>query len=136
MDVFQVSHRYPPAYGGIENYAKRLTESLKDAGHSVTVVTTDYGLDGRPSDEYPEAVYCETTTTLFRNPISTQLYRQLRTIDADICHLHSPYLLPTVEAVHAIPDGISSIVTVHGFPANGSPGEKIRNAAYRPVSYP
>lgn len=134
MDVLQVTHRYPPAYGGIENYAKRLTESLRGAGHSITVVTTDYGLDGQSLDAHPEAVYCETTATLARNPVSVQLYRRLRETDADICHLHSPYLLPSLEAAHALPDRVPSVVTVHGFPTDGTLGVRLRNLAYRPFA--
>lgn len=134
MDILQVSHRYPPAYGGIENYAHRLTESLEGANDNVTVVTTDLGLGNRPSDPFPEAIYCETTMTLSRNPFSIPLYQRLRKAKYDLCHLHSPYLLPTLEAVHALPNDMPKVVTVHGFPAKDGLGSIIRNAAYRPFA--
>lgn len=135
LNVLQVSHRYPPAYGGIENYAHRLTESLQGRGHEVAVVTTDLGTDGTGSDDYPEATYCRTTATVQRNPISVDLYRRLRrTGDADLCHLHSPYMLPSLEAARALPGSVPTVVTVHGFPPAESALERVRNRAYRPLA--
>lgn len=135
LDVLQVSHRYPPAYGGIENYARRLTESLRGAGHEVTVVTTDLGVDEGSVDDFPEATYCRTTATVQRNPISLDLYRRLRRNgDGDVCHLHSPYMLPSLEAASALPESVPTVVTVHGFPPAENAVARLRNRAYRPFA--
>jgi glycosyltransferase involved in cell wall biosynthesis len=132
MDVIQVCHRYRPSIGGIENYVHRLHESLVAAGHGSSVVTTDAGLDDAP-DRRPEARYCETTAAPLRNPVSRELYRHLRSTDADVYHVHGPFFLTTVEAVHAVPADAPVVMTVHGFPPAFGPGERLRNAAYAPV---
>jgi len=135
MDVTQITHKYPPSIGGVENYAARLTESLRESGHSVSVVTTDCSLpEGRPPPGEPGVTYCETTISISRNPISVDLYRALRDGDADVYHLHSPFLLPMVEAAYALPRDAATVLTVHGFPTYHSPGATLRNLAYRPFA--
>jgi glycosyltransferase involved in cell wall biosynthesis len=135
MDVVQVTHKYPPSIGGIENYAARLTESLREGGHSVSVVTTDCGLpDGQSLPQKPGVTYCETTASVSRNPISIDLYRSLRDSDADVYHLHSPYLLPMAEAVSALPRDAVSVLTVHGFPTYHGRRATLRNLAYKPIA--
>jgi glycosyltransferase involved in cell wall biosynthesis len=132
MDVIQVCHRYRPSIGGIENYVHRLHESLVAAGHGSSVITTDAGLD-EASDRRPEARYCETTAAPLRNPLSRELHRYLRSADADVYHVHGPFFLTTLEAVHAVPTDVPVVMTVHGFPPEFSPLERLRNAAYAPV---
>lgn len=135
MDVVQVSHLYRPSIGGIENYAHRLTDSLQRNGHSVRVLTTDFSFqnDESPLDAPDEARYCETTVSLLRNPFSLELYRVVRRCDADVYHLHSPFFLPTVETVHALPSSTPTVLTIHGFPPEDTNIDRVRNAVYRPV---
>lgn len=135
MDITHVSHLYRPSIGGIENYVHRLSTSLQESGHTVEVVTTDASLsnEASPLDQDQGVRYCATTTSLFRNPVSLELYNTLAEHDADLYHLHSPYFLPTVEAVAALPDDASVVLTVHGFPPNRSLLTRLRNRLYRPV---
>lgn len=135
MEVTQVTHKYLPSIGGIENYAARLTDSLRASGNSVSVLTTDLSLrDGQSVPENPGVTYCDTTASISRNPVSIDLYRRLRATTADVYHLHSPFLLPTVEAAWALPRDATTVLTIHGFPTYHDLGATIRNLAYRPFA--
>ena len=135
MDITHVTHLYRPSIGGIENYVHRLAESHRAAGHDVSIVTTDASLENgdSPLDPERDVTYCDTTVNLFRNPVSVELYRTLSASDPDLCHLHSPYFLPSVEAAAALPRDVPTVLTVHGFPPDRSWLTRLRNRAYRPV---
>ncbi|MCI4332524.1 MAG: glycosyltransferase family 4 protein [Thermoplasmata archaeon] len=45
MRVLEVTHRYPPALGGVEREAESIARGLVARGHSVEVVTTDLSRD-------------------------------------------------------------------------------------------
>lgn len=136
LSVVQVSHLYRPSIGGIENYIYRLNAPLRDRGHEVRTVTTDLSCVGdSPLPRDDEAVYCETTATVFRNPFSVELFRQLRTAAADVYHLHSPWFLPTVEAVHALPTDAPKVMTVHGVvPPRHNWRARLLDRCYKPVA--
>lgn len=115
MNVIQVAHRYRPAIGGLENYIYRLENSLHLHGHSTDVITTDASLDNEKSPLPREsAKYCRTNVNIFRNPVSVELYRRLKRIEGDVYHLHSPWYLTTLEAVHAAPADRPKVMTIHG----------------------
>jgi len=135
MQVTQVAHVYHPSFGGIENYAHRLHRSLEADGHTSRVVTTDASLSpGSPVEPESHADYCTTDFSLFRNPFSLELYRRLRRDDADVYHLHSPWFLPTLEAVAALPDDAAVTMTVHGFDTGRSLTQRALNVAYWPFA--
>src|SRR6059058_1715214 len=60
MHVAQFVHRYPPALGGAEAWARRLTRHLVEQGHRVTVWTTTAldltALTRRGGNELPPGV--------------------------------------------------------------------------------
>jgi len=136
LSVVQVSHLYRPSIGGIENYIYRLNAFLRDRGHEARTVTTDLSCVGdSPLPRDDEAVYCETTATVFRNPFSVELFRQLRSAAADVYHLHSPWFLPTVEAVHALPADDPKVMTVHGVvPPRHNWRTRLLDRCYKPVA--
>ncbi|GGL55962.1 glycosyltransferase family 4 protein [Halocalculus aciditolerans] len=135
MHVVQVSHVYHPSFGGIENYVARLNESLEADGHTTETVTTDASFGGGPRTERANTVYCETTLSVFRNPLSVELFAHLRGSDADVYHLHSPWFLPSLEAVLALPDDAPVVMTIHGvhLPREGLLS-KLLPYAYWPVA--
>ncbi|MBV0925213.1 glycosyltransferase family 4 protein [Halomicroarcula limicola] len=136
MEIIQVPHLYRPSIGGIENYAYRLNNSLSDAGHTTETITTDLSLDGGgPLEKDPNTKYCATTTTVYRNPVSIELYRRVRQSTADVYHLHSPWFLPTVEAAHAISRETPMILTIHGVvPPRHSVRARLLDKAYKPIA--
>ena len=134
MKVVSISHRYRPSIGGLENYCYRLSNSLRDRGHDVSIITTDESLsnDATPLAREANTTYCETTATALRNPFSVELFRRVRRSDADIYHLHSPWYLSSLEAVHAI-DDTPTVMTVHGFQPMKTLLSRALEVAYRPV---
>lgn len=136
MNVIQVSHRYRPSIGGIENYCYRLTESIRKSGYSTSVITTDVSLANGQSPMAAErdATYCRTTATVFRNPCSIELYRELQESDAALYHLHSPWYLSTLEAVLALPEETPMVMTVHGFQPIQTISAQILSTLYKPLA--
>jgi glycosyltransferase involved in cell wall biosynthesis len=136
MDVVQVSHLYRPSIGGIENYSYRLTNSLRESGHSVSVITTDASLanDRSPLSTETDVRYCGTTATVLRNPLSIELYRAVRESTADVYHLHSPWYLSTLESVLALPRGTPIVMTIHGFQPIRGLAARVLDAAYGPFA--
>jgi glycosyltransferase involved in cell wall biosynthesis len=136
MEILQVSHLYRPSIGGIENYSYRLANSLREADHSVSTITTDRSLenDRNPLGADPAVTYCKTTATLLRNPFSIDLYREVKRSTADIYHLHSPWYLSTLEAIHALPEGAPKVMTVHGFQPIHSILARVLDRLYRPFA--
>lgn len=137
MHVGQVSHLYHPSFGGIENYVYRLNNSTRDAGHEATTYTTDLSLtnDASPLDTEENVHYCSTDASVLRNPVSRELHRRLRQQTHDIYHLHNPWFLPTLEAAHAIPDDVPTVMTVHSAQiTSNSPLVRGLNVAYKPLA--
>jgi glycosyltransferase involved in cell wall biosynthesis len=135
MDVGQVTHRYRPSVGGIENYVHRLNGSLRERGHGVSTFTTDASLDGGGTPvEDERVVYGKTVAAPLRNPFSVDLYRAVRDSDCDLYHLHNLWFLATVAAARAVADR-PTVLTVHSAAiANRTPLVRALNAAYRPLA--
>lgn len=116
MNIVQVTHKYQPSIGGVENYAARLNDSLREHDHDTSTITTDASFthERQQPVEREEVTYCETVTSLYRNPFSIELYRRVRNSTADVYHLHGLRFLPTLEAVHALPEKTPIVLTIHG----------------------
>ncbi len=78
--------------------------------------------------------YCSTTATLFRNPLSIELFRRVRASSASLYHLHSPWYLSSLEAILAIPDDAAVVLTIHGFQPLKSMTAKLLSTAYKPFA--
>ncbi|MCI4326944.1 MAG: glycosyltransferase family 4 protein [Thermoplasmata archaeon] len=52
MRVLEVTHRYPPALGGVEIQVQAIARGLADRGHRVEIATTDLARD-RPFQRFP-----------------------------------------------------------------------------------
>jgi len=136
MDILEVGKDFHPSIGGIENYSYRLTNSLRESGHSVSVITTDASLanDRSPLSTETDVRYCGTTATVLRNPLSIELYRAVRESTADVYHLHSPWYLSTLESVLALPRGTPIVMTIHGFQPIRGLAARVLDAAYGPFA--
>jgi len=136
MDITQISHLYRPSIGGIENYSYRLTNSLRESGHSVSTITTDRSFenDRSPLDADPAVRYCETTATLLRNPFSIELYRAVKGSTADVYHLHSPWYLSTLEATYALSETVPKVMTIHGFQPIQNLSARVLDRLYQPFT--
>jgi len=119
MRIGQVSHRYLPSIGGIENYVYRLSRDLSRMGHEVEIFTATPAAVSSPPGVVVRSV--RTVPIFDTNPIPIGLHRQLQVSKLDIIHFHSPwYLTSILPLLHDLP---SAIMTVHGlFPERRSIG--------------
>ena len=112
MKIGQISHRYYPHVGGVENYVRRLKGSLEKMGHEITVYTTDFGIP-RGAEREKDAFYCKTDFAIYWNPFSRELLQKLRKSDDDIYHFHSPWFFPSLFGARLL-DRKPKVMTVHG----------------------
>ena len=112
MKIGQISHRYYPHVGGIENYVRRLKGSLEKMGHEITIYTTDFGIP-RGAEREKGAFYCKTDFAIYRNPFSRELLQKLKKSDDDIYHFHSPWFSLSLFGVRLL-DRKPKVMTVHG----------------------
>jgi len=103
MRILQVVHRYRPRIGGMENYVYNLQACLRELGHRVDVLTTDYKIP-RLARKEPNAFYSRTMMAPMDNPFSLDLVTQLHArADYDVYHLHSAWFLTTWVASRMLP---------------------------------
>src|SRR5437867_13443560 len=88
MRIAQVSHKFPPSIGGIENYVHRLSRDLAAEGHLVTVITTSK----HPAPLLESIVIRQLPSILSkrRNPIPFRTLSCLQSANLDLVHFHSP----------------------------------------------
>ncbi|MEM7582506.1 MAG: glycosyltransferase [Acidobacteriota bacterium] len=100
MHVVHVYKDYPPVMGGIENHVRMLAEGQARRGLRVTVLVT--ARDYRPSVERENGVAIIRVARLGEiasTPLSWQLIRRLRGLEADVIHLQFPYPMGEVAAL-------------------------------------
>ena len=103
MRIVQVSPFFPPHAGGVESHVRGLAREFAREGHEVTVVTSRYRRD-LPREEDREGYRVLRTRTLgvaFNTPVDTGAERLLRSLDADIFHVHYPPPLTAYYAARA-----------------------------------
>ncbi len=97
LRIAQVPLKYPPALGGVEKVAAQQCRILADAGHQVTVFTTQYDAAWRPLDAPAEEVRDGIRVRRFtgrwlrglKYPLVPGLAAALQAADADVLHAHS-----------------------------------------------
>jgi glycosyltransferase involved in cell wall biosynthesis len=133
MRVLQVTPRYPPRTGGVENHVEQVSERLVDRGHDVTVHTADAG---------PDVAHSET-----RNGVAVRRHRALapggayhlapgvlrsvRRADADVVHAHNYHSFPLLLAAAGARCRVVATPHYHGGSAS-----RLRDAllrVYRPA---
>ncbi len=104
MRIVQVSPFFHPHAGGVESHVRSLAREFAREGHDVTVVTSRY--DRRLSrEERSEGYRILRTRTLgvaFNTPFDLGTARLLRTLGADVVHLHYPPPLTSFFATRAL----------------------------------
>jgi glycogen synthase len=73
MRILEVTHRYPPALGGVEIQVEAIARGLEARGHSVEIVTTDLIRDRPLQRLLPESI---------QDPIAVRRHRAFRTVPA------------------------------------------------------
>jgi glycosyltransferase involved in cell wall biosynthesis len=134
MDILEVTHRYPPALGGVEIQVEAIAAGLVDRGHSVQVVTTDVLRDhpfrrlppGRYDDHVP--VRRHRATRLFPAPhglgiAAPGMGSDLLRSRADVVHAHAFGMAPTWMAAAARRvRSTPLVVETHFDPGRGTAG--------------
>ena len=104
MRIVQVSPFFHPHAGGVESHVRSLVREFAREGHDVTVVTSRYDRS-LPREERIEGYRILRTRTLgvaFNTPFDFGTTRLLRTLDADVVHLHYPPPLTSFFATRSL----------------------------------
>ncbi len=104
MRIVQVSPFFHPHAGGVESHVRGLAGEFAREGHDVTVVTSRYDRH-LPVEESFEGYRIRRSRTLgvaFNTPIDVGTGRLLRSLPADIVHLHYPPPLTSYFATRAL----------------------------------
>jgi glycosyltransferase involved in cell wall biosynthesis len=102
--IVQVTPYFHPHAGGVESHVRGLAREFAQEGHEVTVVTPRY--DRRlPEEEQLDGYRIVRTRSLgvaFNTPVDVGTSRVVRTMDADVFHLHYPPPLTSYFATRAL----------------------------------
>jgi glycosyltransferase involved in cell wall biosynthesis len=125
MRVMQMTQRFPPAIGGVEEHVYHLSLGLSRSGHQVEVLTTDllrstpFARMGSNSKYYPFPVTRSRVWKLFEAPhglgiVAPSMVRQAVKRRAEIVHAHAYGYFPTFAAtLGSALDGCALVITPH-----------------------
>jgi len=102
--IVQVSPFYYPHAGGVESHVRGLAREFAREGHDVTVLTSRYRRQ-LPADESFEGyrvLRSRALGVLLGTPLDLGTGRILRTIDADVVHMHYPPPITSYFATRAL----------------------------------
>lgn len=107
MRIVQVAPFFYPHQGGVESHVRRLAREFAREGHEVTVVTARYRRDLPPAETVDgfRVVRSRSWGVVFNTPIDFGVRRTLRSIGADVVHLHYPPPLTSFFAARALDHG-------------------------------
>jgi len=97
MRILEISSCFPPSRGGVETFVHKLTSSLADRGHEVTVVTSSRGMKPEASYErrggvkvirFPERLH------IFEAPIIPKIAMAVLRMEFDVVHVNG--MNPTI----------------------------------------
>ncbi len=92
MRIVQISPFFHPHAGGVESHVRGLVREFARQGHEVTVVTSRYDRH-LPVEESFEGYRIHRSRSLgvvFNTPLDVGSGRVVRSIDADVFHIHYP----------------------------------------------
>ena len=104
MKILQVTPFFYPHAGGVESHVRSLSRELARQGHDVTVLTAAH-TRGLAADELFEGfrvVRVPSLAVWFNTPVSPAVTRAVRSIEADVVHLHYPPPLSSYFAVRGL----------------------------------
>jgi glycosyltransferase involved in cell wall biosynthesis len=127
MRILQVSHAFPPTFGGVESHVHDLAGRLVASGHEVTCLVGGQPREGDAAGS-PRVLRapCLTVSRLLsaqhrggealeglRVEIATVLHDLLRTEDYDVVHVHNAHHFSPVLARAVLGTGVPAMNTVH-----------------------
>lgn len=122
-----VSDAYPEVLGGGALHAHLMSKHQADAGHDVTMVTSDHGDTTRPREERRDGYTIRRLRELrrpFGNSITPGLVRVLSSLgdEYDVVHAHSHlYFSSNVAAAAARINDVPFVITNHGLHSQTAP---------------
>ena len=92
MRIVQVSPFFHPHAGGVESHVRGLVREFAREGHEVTVVTSRYDrhLPTEETFEGYRVLRSRSLGVVFNTPIDVGSGRLVRSLDADVFHVHYP----------------------------------------------
>jgi len=137
--IVQVTPFFDPHAGGVESHVRELAREFAREGHEVTVVTSRYRRD-LPWEEDREGYRILRTRTFgvaFNTPIDVGTERRLRTLDADVFHLHYPPPLTAYFAARAFEHrSVPTCLTYHCDLYLAGPSGRLLEGLYQRVFLP
>jgi glycosyltransferase involved in cell wall biosynthesis len=102
--IVQVTPFYFPHAGGVESHVRALAGEFVREGHEVTVLTSrhDRSLPVEERIDGVRVVRARTLGVVFNTPIDSGISRAIRSLDADVVHLHYPPPLTSYFAVRGL----------------------------------
>jgi glycosyltransferase involved in cell wall biosynthesis len=102
--IVQVSPFYYPHAGGVESHVRGLAREFAREGHEVTVLTSRYQrqLPVDQSFEGYRVIRSRSLGVVFGTPLDLGTGRILRSIDADVVHIHYPPPLTSYFAIRGL----------------------------------
>jgi glycosyltransferase involved in cell wall biosynthesis len=122
MDIVQVTPRFPPAIGGVEEHVYCISRELAKRGHNVTVLTSDE-IDRKQvalGEENLEGVQVYrsrlfASSVLRESWFIPEISRKLKRLRIDLVHAHGYRCLSSVQAVYSSHfRNVPSVLTPHG----------------------
>jgi len=122
MHIIQVTPRFPPAIGGVEEHVYRISLELLKRGHNVTVITSNETDD----ETYPLQIENLQGIQVYRFPLfmpkvlrefwlMPDIPRIFRHLRGDVVHLHGYRCLSScIAAYFARSKHVSTVLTPHG----------------------
>lgn len=127
LRVLEVSARYIPFIGGVENHVYQVSRRLAKSGVDITVLTTDPGQQWE-SFEIVEGIKIQRVQAWPANRdyyFAPSMYRQIRDGKWDVVHIQCYHtLVPPLAMLAALNAHIPYVVTFHG----GGHPSRLRNS--------
>jgi len=137
--IVQVSPYYSPHAGGVESHVRAISGELVRRGHDVTVVTSRYdrALPEQETIDGVRVVRDRTRAVLLQTPLDTGVGAALRSISADVVHLHYPPPLTSFFATRAlVRSSVPRCLTYHCDLYLGGPAGRMLTSVYERVLLP
>lgn len=136
MRALELTQRYPPALGGVENHVWHLAEGLRQRGVDVEVFTTDLEKDipiqrlSRPVGSFAYPVHRFTAVKVADLPhalgnVAPAMLSRVLMGHWDVIHAHAYGYFPTFAgAVGKLLDRSALVITPHSDPGRPSPEKR------------
>jgi len=133
MNILQVAPYFPPYQGGQERHVERLTSHLRDDGHTVKILTSDYPPEITKSENHSDMVRLPVRQRFLRNPIVSPDREKIVELLtwADIAHTHNEHaFISNIVALMNYRVDTPMVLTCHGRLAFGSSAANLLEQVY------